>query len=127
MKKTTLVSLIREILEETRTVKEEQEALMTAEEVAQLVGNNPVTIESGLKRYEYDNAENFLSIFHKHSPEKVYYPRKIGGVEVEGRFIAVDKPRVEEPFNYTPPKPLSKAQQDASMQRFYDDLKYKGD
>ena len=122
MKKTTLVTLIREILEETRTVREEQGALMTGEELAQLIGNSPVEIEDGLKMFDYDNAEQFLRFFHKHSPEKVYRPGR-----VENRFVAVDKPRVEKPSTYTPPKPLSKAQQDASVQRFYDDLKYKGD
>jgi len=122
MKKTTLVTLIREILEETRTVREEQGALMTGEDLAQLIGNSPVEIEDGLKMFDYDNAGQFLRFFHKHNPEKVYRPGR-----VENRFVAVDKPRVEKPSTYTPPKPLSKAQQDASVQRFYDDLKYKGD
>jgi hypothetical protein len=129
MKKTTLVTLIREILEETRTVREEQGALMTGEELAQLVGNNPLEIEDGIKIFDYDNAEQFLRFFHKHSPEKVYRPKRSDAYSgnIEGRFVAVDKPRIEKPSTYTPPKPLSKAQQDASVQRFYDDLKYKGD
>jgi hypothetical protein len=115
MKKSELKKLIVETLEERLH-------LISAEELATLVQNNPVNIEDGLKVYDYDNAEQFLRFFAKHNPDKVYKPGR-----TEGRYVAVVKQ--EEPKQTVQQKatPLSRAQQDMSVQRFYDDLKYKGD
>lgn len=115
MKKSQLKKLIAEVIAESSH-------LLSAEEVANLVQNNPVTIEYGLRVRNYGNAEEFLTFFAKNNPEKVYRPGRRENV-----YVAVDKPEVAKPRTFTPPAPLTKAQQDASMQRFYDDLKYKGD
>lgn len=115
MKKSELKKLIAEALEE-------KTHLLSAKDVVDLVQDTPVEIEDGNKVREYDNAEQFLRFFVKHSPEKVYrYGRH------EGRFVAVDKPEPVTPRRSTPSVPLTKAQQDVSVQRFYDTLNYKGD
>ena len=96
---------------------------LTAADVAAIAGDQPLKVykRGGGRVVDYDNGQQFLRLFDKHEPGLVYKQEK------PGVFAAKVKP--EEPKGeYIPSAPLSKADQDASMQSYYDSLgRYKGD